>query len=249
MNSKQQKEEIDKFYRLLDRGAKAIGLKIRKDQYPRIEVGNEPDYDPLEHKITLPEEYLNSGNILGEYLGHALRDISNKQRESPKLGYTTGLLNLLGFKPKLPQSQPEKRDIEVDEFFGYLGRFLAKDITKPQDNLDFKQRTPYEMREQHQEPYEHAKELKPEEIDYKALFKMPNRKIRKKYFRKSQPLEKLVQLILPTSAILTLILITKNITGYVVQNNSQQTPPLQILLIIFLLVLLYKNQINSKLSS
>jgi len=243
MNPKQQKEEINKFYKILDRGAKAIGLRLRKNQYPKIEFGDEPDYDPLENKITLPEKYLNSGRLIGEYLGHTLRELSNRQRtrESQRIRYTIALLTKLGFKPKIPASQSEKRDIEVDEFFGYLGRFLIRDTTMPEDNLDFKEKTPYKIKPQHQEAYKHAKELKPEERDYKSLFKMTNREVREKHFRKTPPLEQLVQLILPISAILTLILITKNITGYVIQENTQQTPWLPIILIIFLLLLLYKN--------
>ena len=243
MNPKQKKEEIDKFYRILNRGTKAVGLKIRKSQYPQIEIGEEPNYDPLENKITLPEKYLDSGRIIGEYLGHALRELSNKQRarDYQRIGYSTALLTRLGFKPKIPLSQSEKRDIEVDEFFGYLGRFLLRDITMPEDNLNFKQKTPYKMQPQHQEAYEYAKELKPEEHDYKSLFQMSNQEVREKFFKKQKTLEQLVKLILPISAVLTIILMTKNITGYVIQDTTQQTPLLSLFLIIFLLILLYKN--------
>ena len=238
-----QKEDVSHFYKLFGRGAKKIGLKIPKSQYPQIEVGEEPSYDPLENKITLPEEYLYAGRLIGEYLGHALRELSNRQRtrNSQKIRYSTALLARLGFKPNLPQSNSEKRDIEVDEFFGYLGRFLLKDTAMPRDNLNFEQTLPYRMKEQHQKAYQYARKLRPEEVDYKAIFQMPNKEVREKFFKKQQPLEQLVQLILPISAVLTLILIAKNITGYAIQNNSQQTSPFQILLIIFLLILLYKN--------
>ncbi len=243
--NKQQKEAVSQFYELLDRGAKEIGLKIPKSQYPQIEIGDEPSYDPLDNKLILPEEYINSGRIIGEYLGHVLRELSNRKRTRnlQRVRYSTALLTHLGFKPKISHSKErEQRDIEVDEFFGYLGRILAEEITQPEDNLNFRQKTPYKMREQHHKAYEYAKSLNPEEIDYKTLFQMPNKEVRRIYFRKPKSgLEQTLKLILPITVILTLILIAKNITGYVIQQNSEQSPWLPIILIIFLLILLHKN--------
>ncbi len=249
MNQQEKKEAISRFCNLLDRGAKKIGLKIPKNQYPEIEVGTEPVYDPLSNKLILPEEYIDSARIVGEYVGHVLRELMNRKkiRKSQRVAFKTTLLNSLGFRPKIqPSTQREKRDIEVDEFFGYLGRLLLEDITKPEDNLDFKSRTPYKMLPQHQESYRHAKSLSPEERNYKNLFQMSDKKVRKKFFRKSN-VETMVKLAFLSAITLTFVLITENITGYAINQNPSNNNWLLIIIIIFLLILFYKNlKSNSK---
>ena len=260
MNKEKEEERIKK---LILRTAENIGIKISELELPEITIeGEEPFYDVLGNKAGIPESDIYSGRVIGEYVGHILRTIANERRtrEYQRINFSSRLLKYLGFKPEITPTKPEKRDIEVDEFFGYLGRKLLENVATSEDKLDFNQRTKYKLKQQHSS-YKYAKSLDSNKINLEELYLMSNQEVRHRFFRvnpqydlseepepakttrRNKTLEQKVGLIilLPATIILTLFLIAKNITGYVIGTDYQQTSWLSIIFIALLIFLLYKN--------
>jgi len=266
MNKEKEEERIKK---LILRTAENIGIKISELELPEITIGGEePFYDVLGNKAGIPESDIYSGRVIGEYVGHILRAIANERRirEYQRINFSSRLLKYLGFKPEITPTKPEKRDIEVDEFFGYLGRKLLENVATSEDNLDFNQRTKYKLKQQHSS-YKYAKSLDSNKINLEELYLMSNQEVRHRFFRQdpqydlsqepkpaeitrrnSKSLEQRIGLIvlLPAVIILTLFLIAKNITGYVVSSNAQQTSWLSIIILTIMIILIYINFSKSK---
>ncbi|MDD5193269.1 MAG: hypothetical protein PHF67_01660 [Candidatus Nanoarchaeia archaeon] len=202
-----------KVYDLIGRMSKKIGVEIPREQYPKIEITEkcEPSYNLIFNSIQIPERALNSGNILGEEIGHFLRHYA-EGKSSQRIGFGDYIRSIFGF-PIKPSGR--RKESQTDEFFGYLGRKILEQVTKPTDKLVFARdlytrehimnelkrarktrRTsldPSEKQEaesyrkeilKHQRAYEFADQVDLRRIDdYGTLFSLPNQEVRHRFFR------------------------------------------------------------------
>ena len=185
---------------LISRMANEIGIHLSQEDLPKItHKGNQASYDPLDKTINIPLEYIESGLVLGEEITHFLRDYvqGEKRKKEQRINLKTYLLNSLGFNPRIKPTPPTKRDRHSEEFFGYLGRRIMKNITTSKDKLQFKN-TSYSRKRAmndlkntskresvlvHQRPYEFAEAIDLKKIDYSKLLDLSDKEIRYRFFR------------------------------------------------------------------
>jgi len=272
MDRLQESKARTHIYDLIGRMAKKIGVDIPTDRYPKITFEPDTPYrDPLDNRINLPQGDIDSSKVIGEEAGQFIRDwiVQEQRRASQKIGVGEYLLASLGVKKLKPSPKPAKKEIQVEEFFGYLGRKILEEVAKPEDRLQSKTIAKHTVKDrrrhklEHARPYKFAEALDLSQVDYKELYSLPDQEVRHRFFRadpqydltqppkpgkvtkrksKQPSLEKTVGLIIiSTTLILLITLITRTITGFTISNNPSNTNWIAILLVIFVIVILHKN--------
>lgn len=127
-----------RIYDLIGRMSKRVGVSISKQEYPAIKLTNEgTHYNALENTIFLNKKDVNSADFIGEEIGHLLRNHIRGQ-EYKKIGLPEMFKSWLGIKLAPYRAKREKAEIHTEEFFGYLGRKIIREVIKPNEGFDLK---------------------------------------------------------------------------------------------------------------
>ena len=162
------KEDVnirEKVYDLVKRMSKEIGFPLRQEYSPEIIFSDKvssryiPYHGNMKGTIVVNYNELNSGDVLGEEIGHYIRDISRPKEKRPEYGKGIGSY----FRKKI--NKPiEYKEIDserhTDEFFGYLGRRILKKIARPNDYLEFRKDKGFPSKKEEMENLRKIREIR-----------------------------------------------------------------------------------------
>jgi len=282
-------------YGLLDRMKKKIGVKIPKKEYPLIFISKkntgsfygEKNQDPL---IVISLDNLHSGTVIGEEISHFIRDYLIGKKEDYKhhpseffgyLGYKI-LQSIakprdeLEFEDKLKTRKDElkrlrrvKRDLKDWRKYE-KGELKGPDITPEKIEKEIKDILEYrEERLTHWRAYDFASKVDLDKVELSELYSLPNKEVRKKFFRENpeydspqqsifhrmgkrmrKGIENLLSILIVPVAIITILLtINMKFTGRVIgisENNNLISIFATGLLILSVLIIYLKFLSNKK---
>jgi hypothetical protein len=182
----------ERIYGLIDRMSKRIGIQVPKGNYPSVKLEEGAfEYRRNLNEFALDPKYIHEGEPLGEEIAHFIRDYTKTfavKKPLSRLRYY--LRHPFGNELDRIPSREEGKDIHSDEFFGYLGRRILKEIANEKDNLRFgsKLSSPKEQTRadylHHARPYKFARQTNLSQIsDFNTLFSLPDRVVRSRFFR------------------------------------------------------------------
>ncbi len=249
---KKDKKTENRIYNLIDKMKKKIGIKIPKKNYPKILVipkkheTNPPFYSFEKNIIFLNETDLYSGDAIGEEAGHFIRNYIIGGKGEIHTGEYFGALGrkilekISTNKDKLSflvnQKLGSKKDIVRELRKNRQGIRDWKEIEKtgnfPQGITPEKAKENREELEKHREgnlkhyrPYEFALTTNLNELNLKELYSLPDKEVRKRFFRKDKKyrLEKLVSIITISSLTLSILFLSPTLTGNSIANLTTKT--------------------------
>ena len=135
------KEEVElekRVHDLISRALRKTGIDVPKREYPRVVItpNKQEFYESTFNEIGIPGPKINSGEAIGEEIGHFIREKARENVLNKPWSLKDYFMNLVGKNPR----RDYRDEVHTQEFFGQLGIKILKEISTPEDLLDFNMR-------------------------------------------------------------------------------------------------------------